>query len=145
MTEYVTKTVEKRTPKDTVTFDNLLNIAVKYFSIMKLTDEGHYVGKVCVGLNDIKKTENERKPFIEAFCFSSILKHYQSEEFSMYDEFVKSIKELYKVNLGIDKDEKLLRAQGAMFILMRNNENLKKMLMKEYEKNKEFLPFILTE
>ncbi len=145
MTEYVTKTVEKRTPKDTVTFDNLLNIAVKYFSIMKLTDEGHYVGKVCVGLNDIKKTENERKPFIEAFCFSSILKHYQSEEFSMYEEFVKSIKELYKVNLGIDKDEKLLRAQGAMFILMRNNENLKKMLMKEYEKNKEFLPFILTE
>ncbi len=89
--------------------------------------------------------ENERKPFIEAFCFSSILKHYQSEEFSMYDEFVKSIKELYKVNLATDKDEKLLRAQGAMFILMRNNENLKKMLMKEYEKNKEFLPFILTE
>jgi len=145
MTDLANKTIEKKIPKDTISMDKLLNVAVKYFSIMRLTDEGHYVGKVCVGLNDIKKTESDRKPFIEAFSFSSILKHYQSEEFSMYDEFVKAIKELYKVNLGIDKNEKLLRAQGAMFLLMRNNENLKKMLKSEYEKQKEYLPFILTD
>lgn len=145
MTDLVNKTIDKKIPKDTISMDKLLNVAVKYFSIMRLTDEGHYVGKVCVGLNDIKKTESERKPFIEAFSFSSILKHYQSEEYSMYDEFVKAIKELYKVNLGIDKDEKLLRAQGAMFLLMRNNENLKKMLKSEYEKQKDYLPFVLTD
>lgn len=145
MTDLVNKTIDKTTPKDRISIDKLLNVAVKYFSIMRLTDEGHYVGKVCVGLNDIKKTESERKPFIEAFSFSSILKHYQSEEYSMYDEFVKAIKELYKVNLGIDKDEKLLRAQGAMFLLMRNNENLKKMLKNEYEKQKDHLPFVLTD
>lgn len=143
MTDLVSKTSDKKVPKDTISMNKLLNVAVKYFSIMRLTDEGYYVGKVCVGLNDIKKTESERKPFIEAFSFSSILKHYQSEEYNMYDEFVKAIKELYKVNLGIDKDEKLLRAQGAMFLLMRNNENLKKMLKNEYEKQKDYLPFIL--
>ncbi|MDR0970240.1 MAG: hypothetical protein LBM67_06865 [Lentimicrobiaceae bacterium] len=145
MTDLVNKTIDKKIQKDTISMDKLLNVAVKYFSIMRLTDEGHYVGKVCVGLNDIKKTESERKPFIEAFSFSSIFKHYQSEEYSMYDEFVKAIKELYKVNLGIDKDEKLLRAQGAMFLLMRNNENLKKMLKNEYEKQKDYLPFILAD
>lgn len=144
MTDLVNKTIDKIIPKDTISMDKLLNIAVKYFSIMRLNEEGHYVGKVCVGLNDIKKTESERKPFIEAFSFSSIMKHYQSEEYNMHDEFVTAIKELYKVNLGIDKDEKLLRAQGAMFLLMRNNENLKKMLKSEYEKQKDFLPFILT-
>ena len=31
-----------------------------------------------------------------------------------------------------------------MFILMRNNKNLKKMLKNEYEKQKEYLPFVLT-
>ncbi|MDD4645653.1 MAG: hypothetical protein PHY99_06660 [Bacteroidales bacterium] len=144
MAELVCKTIDKNVPKDTVPMDKLLNIAVKFFSIMRITDEGLYVGKVCVGLNDIKKTESERKPFVEAFSFASIMKHYKSEEFSMYDEFVKAIKELYKVNLGINKDEKLLRAQGAMFLLMRNNENLKKMLKTEFEKQKENLPFILT-
>jgi len=125
--------------------DQLLNVAVKYFSILKVNEEGHYVGKVCVGLNDIKKTEPVRKPFVEAFSFSSIMTHYQGEEFSMYDEFVKALKELYTVNLGIDKDEKLLRAQGAIFMLMRNSENLKIMLKTEYERQKEFLPFILIE
>ncbi|GAB4349076.1 MAG: hypothetical protein OHK0038_28080 [Flammeovirgaceae bacterium] len=144
MTDLVNKTIDKKIPKDTISMDKLLNVAVKYFLIMRLTDEGHYIGKVCVGLNGIKKTESEREPFIEAFSFSSILKHYQSQEYSMYDEFVKAIKELYKVNLGIDKDEKLLRAQGAMFLLMRNNENLKKMLKNEYEKQKDYLPFVLT-
>jgi hypothetical protein len=145
ITDLVHKSIDKKIPKDTISMDKLLNVAVKYFSIMRLTDEGHYVGKVCVGLNDIKKTENERKPFIEAFSFSAILKHYHSEQYSMHEEFVKAIKELYKVNLGIDKTEKLLRAQGAMFLLMRNNENLKKMLKSEYEKQKDYLPFILTE
>jgi hypothetical protein len=145
MTDLVYKSIDKKTPKDTVSIDKLLNVAVKYFSMMRLTDEGHYVGKVCVGLNDIRKTESERKPFIEAFSFSSILKHYKSEDYSMYDEFVKAIKELYKVNLGIDKNEKLLRAQGAIFLLMRNNENLKKMLKAEYKKQEDYLPFILID
>ena len=145
MIELVSKSIDKRIPKDTVTMDDLLNIAVKYFSIKKINEADYYVGKVCVGLNDIQKTEAQRKPFVEAFSFSSIFKHYRSEEFSMYDEFAKAIQELYKVNLGIDKNEKLLRAQGAMYLLMRNNENLKKMLKTEYERQKEFLPFILTE
>lgn len=144
MGELVSKTVNKDVPKDTVTMDALLNIAVKYFSILRITNDGNYVGKVCVGLNDIKKTESQRNPFVEAFSFVSILNHYQSEEFNMNEEFIKAIKELYKVNLGIDKNEKLLRAQGAIFLLMRNNENLKRMLQAEYEKHKNYLPFILT-
>jgi len=143
MTELCAKTIEKRIPKDSISMDKLLNIAVKYFTILELNEKDYYVGKVCAGLNGIQKTEKVRQPQIEAFCFSSILKNYQSEEFNMYEEFVKAIKELYKVNLGVDRNEKLLRAQGGMFLLMRNNENLKKMLKSEYEKNKENLPFIL--
>lgn len=143
MVEFVSKTIDKKTPKDTISMDGMLNIAVKYFSVLKISDEGYYMGRVCVGQNDIKKTESERKPFVEAFSFSAISKHYEGEEFNMYDEFVKAIKELYKVNLGTDKEERLLRAQGAMYLLMRNNENLKKMLKSEYEINKDYLPFVL--
>lgn len=145
MTELISKTIDNRVPKDSITMDRLLDVAVKYFSITKLSEEGHYIGKVCVGLNLIEKTESKRAPFLEAFAFSSIVKHYKSGEFSMYDEFVKAMKELYKLNLGNEKEEKLLRAQGAMFILMRNNENLRKMLKSEYIKQKEFLPFVLVD
>jgi len=143
MTELIAKTVEKSMTKDTILMDKMLDIAVKYFSINRINENGDFVGKVCAGLNDIEKTEKVRRAQLEAFCFSSILKNYKSTEFSMYDEFVSSVKELYKVNLGVSKDERLLRAQGAMYILMRKNENLKKMLIYEYEKNKENYPFIL--
>lgn len=143
MTDLISKTIEMRVPKDTVTMDKLLNIAVKYFSVFKINAQGQYVGFVCGGRNDIEKTEKVRRPQLEAFCFSSITENYEGDQFNMYGEFVKALKELYKVNLGVNDNERLLRAQGAMFLLMRNNESLKKMLQFEYEKNKAWLPFIL--
>ena len=143
MNELVNKTIDKKIPKDSLNMNQLLNIAVKYFSINKLTKEGDYAGKVCAGFNSIKSTEKIRRPFVEAFCFSSIFNNYISEEFSMYEEFVNAIKELYTINLGVEEEEKLLRAQGAMFLIMKNNNKLRKMLQVEYEKQKEYLPFIL--
>lgn len=143
MNEWVQKTIDHSGPKDTVTWDKVLNIAVKYFSIMKINDAGHYVGKICTGINDIKKTEEIRKPFIEAFCFASIVYQVQGPESNIYKDFVSGIKQLYTVNMGIDPNERLLRAQGAMYMLMRNSESLKTMLKDEYERRKQYLPFII--
>lgn len=143
MNELMSKTFDKTISKDSLNMNQLLNIAVKYFSINRLSKEGYYVGKVCAGFNSIGSTEKIRKPFVEAFCFSSIFKHYINEEFNMYEEFVNAIKELNTINLGIEEGEKLLRAQGAMFVIMKNNDKLRKMLQVEYEKQKEYLPFIL--
>ncbi|MFW6327189.1 MAG: hypothetical protein ACOC2F_02665 [Bacteroidota bacterium] len=128
---------------DTISMDELLNIAVKYFLIVKINKDGYYAGKVCTGINGLKQTEKERKPQVEAFCFTTILNNYQGEQFNMYDEFVKGIKELYKINLGIENEERLLRAQGAMYMFMRNNDKLKELLLVEYENKKEYLPFVL--
>jgi hypothetical protein len=61
----------------------------------------------------------------------------------MYNEFVAAIKELYKQDLGVERDARLLRAQGAMFAIMRNNEQLREMLISEYEERKDYLPFVL--
>ncbi len=142
------KLTEKITNKsqfvpDTISMDRLLNIAVKYFYIMKISEEGYYAGKVCTGINGIKQTEKERKPQVEAFCFTTIMNNYEGEQFNMYNELVKGIKELYKINLGIEDEERLLRAQGAMYMFMRHNESLKELLIFEYEKKKKYLPFIL--
>ncbi|MCS7035841.1 MAG: hypothetical protein RMJ33_04265 [Saprospiraceae bacterium] len=145
MVDLVNKTIDNKTPKEIVSMEKLLNVAVKYFSIVGFNEEGNYIGRVCIGLNEVEKTEIERQPFLEAFSFSSILKHCNSEEYDICGEFSKAIQELYKVNLGVNEDEKLSRAQGVIFILMANNENLKKMLRSEYEKQKKYLPFLLEE
>ncbi|SFC03380.1 hypothetical protein SAMN05421780_102340 [Flexibacter flexilis DSM 6793] len=143
MTELLAKTADQQLPKDTVTFDGLLNIAVKYFSILRISDEGYYVAKICVGLNDIKKTESKRQPFVEAFCFSSIFNSIDNEEFDMQKEMAETLRELYALHLGVDKNERLLRAQGAAYMLLRRNEKLQKLLRKEYEAQKTLLPFVL--
>ena len=62
----------------------------------------------------------------------------------MHNELVQGIRELYKVDLGINEEERLLRAQGAMYMFMRNNLALKEMLRYEYENKQESLPFILV-
>ena len=128
---------------DSISLDDLLNIAVKYFLITRISKEGYYGGKVCGGLNGIVKTEKDRKPHIEAFCFSTIFNNYRGEKFNMYNELVHGIEELYKLNLGIDNKDRLLRAQGAMYMYMRNNDKLIELLLFEYEKQKNFLPFVL--
>jgi hypothetical protein len=141
LTEKITD--ESQFIPDTVSMDKLLNIAVKFFSIINITKEGYYSGKVCTGINGLEQTEKERKPQIEAFCFTTIMNNYQGEQFNMYNEFVKGIKELYKINLGIENDDRLLRAQGAMYMFMRNNDKLRELLIIEYENKIEYLPFVL--
>jgi len=143
MSELVGKTVDEQRAKDTVAMDDLLSVAVKFFNIRKISEKGHYSVKVCTGRNEIESTEKVRKPFVEAFAFTSIMEHYRGE-YDLYGEFVQVVKKIYKVHLGINEDERLLRAQGAMFLLMRENEALREMLISEYEANKNDLPFILV-
>ncbi len=131
-------------PRDTFTMDKVLNIAVKFFNIQKITPEGYYAIKVCVGINGIKNTETDRKPQLEAFCFSSVFKHYESSQFNLKAAFTNAAKELYKINLGIDEKERQLRAQGGLYFLMRNNAVLRQVLLYEYDLGKAYLPFVIA-
>jgi len=144
MQTWVSKTIEKRKPKDKVTEAELLNIAIKFFTITKIDKNGNITGKVCGGLNCIKQTEKVRQPFLEAFTFSSILKNYEGKTYSMLNEFKKGLMQIQSLNLGLDKNEKLLRSQGVMFSYMYNNEKLKSMLIAEFKRRQNELPFILV-
>jgi hypothetical protein len=63
----------------------------------------------------------------------------------MYNEIVKGLKELNKLELGIEEKERLLRAQGAMYMFMRKNEVLQKLLISEYEKKEKNLLFFIKQ
>ncbi len=143
MMKYAERVTNPSFVADTVSMDEVLNVAVKYFNILGITKDGYYKGKVCAGLNGIRETLSERKPHLEAFCFSTILQNLKGEEDNMHNQFVAAIRQLYKQDLGVDREDRILRAQGAMFSLMRNNEQLKKLLISEYEKKKDFLPFVI--
>jgi len=130
---------------DTISLDAMLNIAVKYFTVKGITDEGDYLGKVCAGINGITWTEKTRQPHLEAFCFSAILDNLKSgAKPNLQEEFIEAVKEIRTLNLGINKEEQLLRAQGATYILMRTNEALINVLQNAYLSKKQYLLFALV-
>lgn len=144
MTDYARKVLSQTTTKDSIREKVMLDFAVKYFSIRKITPEGNYAAKVCAGLNDIVATEPVRRPHLEAFCFAAILAHYDGPRYSMLREMMAAVRELYALNFGIDPAERLLRAQGALYLLMRQNPALKAMLWEEYRARAAYLPFVLV-
>ena len=98
---------------------------------------------MCVGINGIKSTEPKRNPTVEAFCFSSIMMFMDDSTYNIYNEFLDNARLLYKLNLGTEKKEKILRAQGALYMLMFKNEILRKLILDSYEQKKRYMPFVL--
>lgn len=144
MEKFASRVLNKSAQKpDTITTGDLMNIAAKYFTIRKITAKGQYTLKVCGGLNGIRSTEAQRNPQLEAFCFSTILKNYMNRQSRLGAEVIKNARKLYGVKLGVKKEERLLRAQGALFMLMYGNDLLKKLLLEAYETQKQNLPFII--
>lgn len=145
MQSLVDKTILHTQPRDSVSMETLLNVAVKFFSVVRIADDGKLVGKVCAGLYDVKRTLAQRAPFLEAFAYTAIMDNYENENYNMKQEFDKVLQQLNAVELGNDATEKLFRAQGAGFMLMFNNDALRKVLKQEFLKHKAFLPFVLKD
>lgn len=129
---------------DTVTIHEMLDVAVKFFALTGVSEEGFYQGKICAGNSGIETTSRERNPQLEAFCYAAVQRNQDDGHFNLYGEFAKAISELYTLNLGVDRQENLLRAQGAVYLMMRNNQQLKDMLISEYICKEQVLPFVLV-
>lgn len=142
--EYIDKTLFDK-PKDTVTINQMLDYAVKFFTV-NVDEEMKYRGKICVsGMQDIEKLHALRLPHIEAFSFSTIFKHLGSDDNdkNMMYQWREAVTNISRTTLGNDTKDLNLRAQGALYILMKNNKHLSDLLIEEYELNKEILPFYL--
>jgi hypothetical protein len=68
MSELVQKSINKKIPKDTISMDYFLNIAVKFFEVMQIEDD-KYLIQICIGANGIADTEVKRNPQVEAFAY----------------------------------------------------------------------------
>lgn len=83
-------------------------------------------------MNQIEATEEVRQLYVEAFCFAVIFNSLRTQEFPIYEEFISTIEDLYSLNLGIEFDERFLRAQGVLFMSMKNNQVLMELLLHEW-------------
>lgn len=139
--EYYYLNKSDKNNKKVFSLDEVVEIATKFFAISGIV-RNKYALHVCVGINLIKDTEKERHPHLEGFLINAIFKDMNNKD-SILNDVYNSLDKLYKLNLGIDKDKRVLRAQGALLILLFENPGLKKLIVREYEKSKDFLPFVI--
>ncbi|MEM6263864.1 MAG: hypothetical protein AAGI38_15225 [Bacteroidota bacterium] len=130
---------------DTLSMDELMGIAVRYFSIPGFSPKGNYKLKVCTGNIEFIGSDQHRQPHVEAFCFSNILTNFGKEPYLLQEEVMQGVKELYKLDFGTDPDDQLLRAQGAFTMYLKQNTYLHDLLKEAYEQQKYFLPFALQD
>lgn len=132
----------KSNKKDTFSLDRAAQIASKFFYITNITEDGHFNVKICIGINGIAMTEPKRYPLLEAFVYSFIMENLDNEQFSLKQEMIENIQKI-TLHLGNDKSDATLRAQGILFYLMYRNEKLRNTLFNEFERQKEYLPFVI--
>ncbi len=140
--EYMLK-VSGKLPKDTILFSELHDIAVKFFAINKIDEQGRYVGKVCVGINLLEETLPKRNPFVEAAAFAAIMSDLKFEHSTLMNNFKGYMRELYNLNLGNDQEDRLLRAQGVMMQMMKKDVQLNGILAYFYAQHEKDLPFVI--
>jgi len=137
--------LNKTYDKDSITINDLMQVAVNYFYIFKITKKGNYMGRVCSGMNGLNTRKTNRKPLLETFCFATVYKHYTDGDKELYHEFIKGLKSLNTIDLGADAKEKLKQAQTAMYSYMKKSNTLKQLLLKAYHKEKDDLSFVLID
>ena len=130
--------------KPSYDLDVVMDIATKFVKITGINEQGNYTLKVCVGVNDLEKTQSKRYADIEAFCFVSVFNAYLNKENPLKDEIIKEFHKIVPLSMGIEKEERILRAQGALMVLMYQNESFKQAILKEYEDKKDILPFTIN-
>ena len=144
MMDFVDKTINEKTLKDTITVKFLMNIASKYFKVVGFNEENNrYLVKFCVGIHGIEDTELKRNPFVEAFAWAYTANKFGSPEIVKIRQDMHQ--ELNSINLGIgvNNEEGILRAQGALYYIMSKNKDYEKFLLEEYQANKDILPFVI--
>ena len=72
----------------------------------------------------------------------AILENFQKGN-NLYDQFVRGMKNLNKIQFSENQEQRLLEARGAMYLFMFNNQEFRDTLISEYEKRKQVLPFYL--
>ncbi len=124
--------------------DELLDVAVKFFSVKaKPNSPSTYGAGLCIGTAAHAYTQPHRDKKLEAFCAGAIFEHSEDREYNLHAELIETVKEIGKLNLGLNEEERQLRAEGVLYALMRQNLKLREALLVEYEKQKHMLHFYL--
>lgn len=130
-------------PRRTVSLERAINIAVRFFYPDRASDDG-MTGHICSGINGLADAPWERDPALEALVFSAIRRDLATEARPIQQEFVEALKSALELDLSADLETRVTRAQGAVWALLARSQHLRALVLAEYERMADLLPFELA-
>lgn len=131
--------------KEKISKEQLFTTASKFFHAVMVKPDSSVYFKVCVGLNGFKgkPVTSESHPLVEAFCFMTVMDFAQKDGVNYYRDFKLNVKKISKEYLALSSEQRLTLIREKMYQIMGNNEDLRKILLSEYERKKNMLSFEL--
>lgn len=142
--------IENPAMKRTATFlqEELMEVASKFFFCSGVSEDTVITTHICVGLNGVKEANwNKDFTLLEAFCYEAIFSSFDDEDSEVMNAFLAVKKE--SQNRFFEQittlEQYLEDVKLEVFEGMRMNEVLKAHLLDYYDRNKENLPFVISD
>ena len=122
-----------------------MNIAARFFYPDGIKDDGTIQAHVCVSINGLIDLQPPRNLVLEAFVHAAVNGEMRNEKSRMREDFVDELEVLSDLDLSSDPKIRLTRVQGALWAHMARSRPLRRVLLGEYDRIGNFLPFVLGE
>lgn len=132
--------------KDTLTMDQLTNIASKFFHADAVRPDGNIGWKIGAGITGMAEMQEVKHPIAEAFCYTAVVENYPKAASGIQTDFSTGAAQVQgeqKVVAGSIADTTLVAVRKGVNTFMSKSEALKKVLAEEYEKKKDMLNFVV--
>ena len=126
--------------KPTYTFNQMVNVMVKYYEVTGIDSRGNFSTRLGISDNGLVNTVDTRRPLIESYCLYII----RQNKYKAYKALEDAKKVVISLELGLRDSDKIKRAEGAIYALLSQDEDLRTLLKDDYEKNAKGLPFVIT-
>jgi|GEM_PF-4432147 len=127
--------------KRSVTMEEMMRIAVRYFYPHFVKDELHM--HICVGINGMNDYPGAIDNTVKAFCIQSIHNAMRAGETDVHKQAYALVRDAHSVKLSKDLETEIHRIQGAVWVQMMQNKELRRLLRAAYAKQKDSLSFCL--
>lgn len=131
--------------------DEMMKVAARFFYCDGMAKDSSIQSHICINLNGLKPGSFTKDLFLlEAFCFEAIFANYRTagnQEAPFVTNFKKHIKagEKQERTRSFSTKDFIARVREYCFLLMEQDESLKKALLGYYTAHKKGVPFTLLE
>jgi len=128
--------------KDTITIDEVMDIASYYFFVMRVNKDSSLYATICTGNNGLPIFKQQTDLILSGFIFSILFENIRDTKYNIFNRFTKLIHKYNTIYLELNNEKRVEKIQNEIFELMRNDKKVKEMFIDKMNDLK-YSPYLL--